>query len=148
MSEADSDDERIEEIRQQKKAELREKLESGTLEEDDGEDAGQAAPDAPIHVESAEHFQEVIGQYDTVLVDFYADWCGPCKQLEPIVEQLAAETEAAVAKVDIDALQRLAQQHQVRGVPTLILFSGGQVAERVVGVRGKDHFERLIAQYA
>ena len=129
----------IEEIREQKRSELM--GEDGT-----NEDAGvsETAPDEPIHVRSPEHFEEVTAAYDVVLTDFHADWCGPCKMLEPIVEELAAETDAAMAKVDVDEHQGLAQKHRVQGVPTMILFADGEIAERIVGVREKSDIRRLI----
>ncbi|MFW6458490.1 MAG: thioredoxin family protein [Halodesulfurarchaeum sp.] len=134
MSEAS---EKIEEIRERKRAEL--------LGEDGSEDStADTAPDEPIHVRSGEHFEEVKDSYDVVLADFHAEWCGPCKMLEPVVEELAAETDAAMAKVDVDELQGLAQAHRVQGVPTMILFSDGEIAERIVGVREKSDILRLI----
>lgn len=129
----------IEDIRQRKRERLRSQV---------GEESSETAPDEPIHVESGEQLQTLTDTYDAVLVDFYADWCGPCKQLEPIVEQVAAETDGAVATVDIDAHQRLAQQYQVRGVPTMVVFADGDPVERVVGVRGPDQLGSLVEQYS
>ncbi|MFB6156135.1 MAG: thioredoxin [Haloferacaceae archaeon] len=101
-------------------------------------------PTEPVHVESADHFEELLGEYDVVLVDYHADWCGPCKMLEPTVEEIAAETSAAVLKVDIDELQGLAQQKGIRSVPTLEFYADGERAERVVGVRDKDELVDVI----
>jgi thioredoxin 1 len=67
--------------------------------------------------------------------------------LEPIVEDIARETDAAVAKVDIDAHQRLAQQYRVQGVPTMVLFAGGEPVERIVGVRDKSELSSLVRQH-
>jgi thioredoxin 1 len=67
-------------------------------------DTGTAATDGPRHVDGGAHF-EVVAETDVVLADVYADWCGPCQMLEPIVETPAAETDAAVAEVDVDANQ-------------------------------------------
>jgi thioredoxin 1 len=92
----------------------------------------------PIHVESADHLDELVSSNDVVLVDFHADWCGPCKMLEPTVAEIAAETDVVVAKVDIDDLQDLARQNGVRSVPTLQFYAGGEQVERVIGVRDKD----------
>jgi thioredoxin 1 len=133
MSESDD----IERIR----AEKREQLERGLQ---DGADGSTGAPDEPIHVDGADHLADLTATYDVVLVDFYADWCGPCRMLEPIVESLAASTPAAVAKVDVDANQGLASQYGVRGVPTLLLFANGEAVERVVGVRSEDELSALI----
>ncbi|MFC7204174.1 thioredoxin [Haloferax namakaokahaiae] len=133
-------DEELESIRQQKRDELAAKIEGEASE--GGKSPG--VPSEPVYVNGAEAFEDTVSKYDVVLVDFYADWCGPCKMLEPTVERLAAETDAAIVKVDIDQNQQLAMQYQVRGVPTVMLFSDGQPAERLVGVRGYDDYERLI----
>jgi thioredoxin 1 len=102
----------------------------------------------PIHVESADHLDELVSSHDIVLVDFHADWCGPCKMLEPTVEEIAAETDAVVAKVDIDELQDLAKSNGVRSVPTLQFYAGGEQAERIVGVQGKDDLVAIIERLA
>lgn len=104
-------------------------------------------PTEPIHIDGQANLDEVVGDYDVVLTDFYADWCGPCQMLEPIVETIAAETDATVAKVDIDAHQQLAAAYGVRGVPTLILFADGDQAEKVVGMQGEDQLRSLIERY-
>jgi thioredoxin 1 len=126
-----SDD--LEEIREEKKERLKQSVES---------------PDEPVHVESSDHLDELVADNGVVLVDFYADWCGPCKMLEPTVEDIAAETEATVAKVDVDAHQQLAGRFGVRGVPTIVLFAGGEQVEQITGVREKDHFVSLIERHA
>ncbi|WP_255149808.1 thioredoxin [Halorarius halobius] len=125
-----NEDDELESIRDQKREELSSRAET---------------PDEPVHVEGQSHLEELVGENDVVLVDFYADWCGPCKMLEPTVEELAAETDAAVAKVDIDAHQALAQQYRVQGVPTLYLFAGGEPVDEMVGVQEKSTLEGKIA---
>jgi len=82
------------------------------------------------------------------LVDFYADWCGPCQMLEPVVESIAADTDATVAKVDVDANQGLAAEYGVRGVPTLVLFADGEPAERLVGMQDEARLRSAIEEYA
>ncbi|MFB6074023.1 MAG: thioredoxin [Haloarculaceae archaeon] len=134
-----SEDQSIEEIRQRKMEEL---------QTEDEEPATVETPSEPVHVDGASELQETADEYDVVLVDFYADWCGPCKMIEPIVADLAAETDAVVAKVDVDANQRLAQEYGVRGVPTLLLFADGEPAERMVGVQQKEGLQDVIAQYS
>ena len=135
-----SDDE-LEEIRQQKRDQLESKIRgdgAGTVEEASG------APSEPVYVNGVSELNDTVSNYDVVLVDFYADWCGPCKMLEPTVEQLAANTDAAIVKVDVDKNQELAAQYQVRGVPTLLLFADGEPAEQIVGVRSYDDLKGLI----
>jgi thioredoxin 1 len=135
-------DDELESIREQKREELRENGEA------DEESETQSAPDEPIHVESVEQFSTVTTDYDVVLVDFYADWCGPCKMLEPTVAAIAMNTDAAVAKVDIDHHQGLATQYGVRSVPTLLLFADGKQVEQVVGAQDEDHLTDLVERYA
>jgi thioredoxin 1 len=112
------------------------------------ESEGTASPTEPQYVESADDFSQKVQENEIVFVDFYADWCGPCKMLEPIVEDLAADTPASVLKVDVDQHQQLASQYQVRGVPTTVLFVDGDVEEIMVGVRGKEQYVSLIEQAA
>jgi thioredoxin 1 len=107
-----------------------------------------SAPTEPVHVDGESELDGLVAEHDVVLADFYADWCGPCKMLEPIVENLAADTGAAVAKVDVDANQQLAAEYGVRGVPTLVLFAGGEQVEEIVGVQGEDQLRSLVEQYS
>jgi thioredoxin 1 len=99
-----------------------------------------------VHVESASHLEELVAENDVVLVDFHADWCGPCKMLEPTVKEIAAETDAVVLKVDIDELQDLAHQEGIRSVPTLQFYANGEQAKRVIGVQDKSDLVEIIEQ--
>jgi thioredoxin 1 len=132
-----SENRSIDEIKAEKKEQLRESGDGGSPE----------VPSEPIHIESAGDLSEAVDQYSVVLVDFYADWCGPCKMLEPTVEALAAETDAAIAKVDVDRNQQLAGQYGVQGVPMLLLFADGEPVEKLVGVQSKDDLGGLIDAY-
>lgn len=144
---SDSADDERERIRERKKQELRERLENGGRV--GGSDTQQGtSPAEPISIRGNDHLQTVVNDHDVVLVDCYADWCGPCQMLEPTVKALAAETDAAVAKVDIDAHQRLAQQLGARSVPTLLLYANGQPVERMVGVQDKATLKGLIDQHS
>ncbi|MEO5579630.1 MAG: thioredoxin [Gemmatimonadaceae bacterium] len=91
--------------------------------------------DRPIHLDE-ETFARTISSSDVpVLVDFYADWCGPCKMMAPFVDQLAASYvgRAIIAKLDTDASQRTAGSFQIRGIPTTIVFNGGVEVARQSG---------------
>jgi len=120
--------------------------ETSTTQTDTSSNDGEA-PAEPIQIGSKEELDEVVGSYDVVLTDFYADWCGPCKMVAPVVADLAAETDAAVAKVDVDANQHLAAEYGVRGVPTLVLFADGESVEQVVGAQPREQLQALIEQH-
>ncbi|WP_336037711.1 thioredoxin [Halobacterium yunchengense] len=109
--------------------------------------ADSTTPTEPQAVDGQAALDEFVAANDVVLADFYADWCGPCQMLEPVVETLAAETDAAVAKVDVDENQQLAAAYGVRGVPTLVLFADGDQVEEVVGLQGEDQLRSLVEQY-
>ena len=89
--------------------------------------------------------QEVLQSDKTVLVDFYADWCGPCKMMAPAVEALANEQdEVTVGKLNVDFAPELARAYKVMSIPTLILFKNGEAVEKRIGVQSKAELEALI----
>ncbi len=119
----------------------------------DSSNTGQSAAESEqngatlVHVDGPSHLEELTASRDVVLADFYADWCGPCKMLEPILEDVSADTGVTIAKVDVDRHQELAAQYRVQGVPTMVLFADGDVAEQLVGVRDRDTLKRLVERH-
>jgi thioredoxin 1 len=83
------------------------------------------------------------------LVDFWAEWCGPCRRIAPIVEQLAGEYEgrATVAKLNVDENPNIPGRFMIRGIPTLLLFKNGQLAETLVGLAPKEDIARMIDKH-
>jgi thioredoxin 1 len=84
-----------------------------------------------------------------VLVDFWAEWCGPCKRLGPIVDALASELDGqlVVAKMNVDENPMTPGRFGIRGIPTLLVFKGGQIVESIVGLVGKEDLKRMLAPH-
>ena len=93
-----------------------------------------------------DNFQsEVLDYSGTVLIDFWADWCGPCRMLSPVIDEVAAENPALkVGKVNVDAEQELAAQFGIMSIPTLLVFKNGQKSGESVGLIPKEQVEKLI----
>ncbi len=100
---------------------------------------------------NAGNFNELVMENSqTVLVDFYADWCGPCKMLAPVIDEVADELagKAVVGKLNIDEARDLAIEYQVASIPTLMVFKGGAVVETMVGARPKADILRAVESHA
>ena len=102
-----------------------------------------------VDVTDASFKSDVIDSSKTVVVDFWATWCGPCKMVAPVLDEIAGEhkDKITVAKLDIDINQQTAQQYQVMSIPTLIVFQNGQPVKQIVGARPKAALLNDLADY-
>ena len=95
------------------------------------------------------NFEQTINGGKPVLVDFWAEWCGPCRRLAPTVDQLATDYDGKmlVAKMNVDDNPEVPMRYSIRGIPTLLLFKGGQLVEQVVGLADKDSLKRMLDKH-
>jgi len=103
-----------------------------------------------LHI-SEQAFEKVLEKSTQmpVLIDFFADWCAPCKMMAPIMEELATEMEgkAVIGKMDVDEAGSIAQQFGIRSIPTLILFKDKKEQQRIVGLQRKEALKQLVESY-
>jgi thioredoxin 1 len=103
----------------------------------------------PVELTETNFDQEVLKSTTPVLVDFWAVWCGPCKAIAPVVDELAAEYEGQlkIGKVDVDNNQQIAMQYGIRSIPTLLVFKGGKVVEQIVGAAPKKALVEKLSKH-
>jgi thioredoxin 1 len=96
-----------------------------------------------------DNFEQVVNAGQVVLVDFWAEWCGPCRRLAPIVDELAKDYDGrlVVTKMNVDENPNVPSRFAIRGIPTLLLFKGGQVVEQLVGLSDKSVYQRAIDKH-
>ena len=99
-----------------------------------------------IHIGSEEAFDKLITGDVPVLVDFWATWCGPCRMIAPIVEEIATQyaDKVIVAKVDVDEQGELAQRYRIMNIPTLLLFKQGEIVDKAIGAQPKAALEQML----
>jgi thioredoxin 1 len=103
----------------------------------------------PVEVRDSNFENEVVKSQNPVLVDFWAEWCGPCKMIAPTVEEMAKEYEGKlkVAKLDVDSNPQTAMKYGIRSIPTLLIFKNGQVIDQIIGAVPKRHLVEKIEKH-
>jgi thioredoxin 1 len=111
---------------------------------------GRMASEVILEVTDANFDQEVLKSEQPVLIDFWAAWCGPCKALAPVVDEIAKSYQGKIkfAKMDVDRNTATPARYGVRGIPTLLVFKGGQVQEQIVGYVPKETIEKALEKLA
>lgn len=100
-----------------------------------------------IHLDEATFKSEVLEGKGVVIVDFWADWCGPCKMLGPILDELSEEVTATICKVNVDEYSSLASEYGIRSIPTLIAFKDGEKVDQLVGLMQKNVLKEKLEAY-
>lgn len=103
-----------------------------------------------IVILSKDNFDDTVNNsVKPVLVDFWASWCGPCRAIAPVMDELSEEYDgkALIAKVNVDNEREIAAKFRIMSIPTVMLFKGGQVVEKIVGARSKSDFKNILDKY-
>ncbi|MDY6959880.1 MAG: thioredoxin [Halobacteriota archaeon] len=136
MSDESDEDKELEEIREKKMEEMM----------NEGEDSGVI--DAPIKVNDST-FDEVIKEHPLIVIDCWAEWCGPCRMLGPIIDTLAKDLSGKVVfgKLNVDENQRTAMQFKIMSIPSLLVFKDGSLIDTIVGAMPKEALEPKLTKY-
>lgn len=99
------------------------------------------------HINETEYKEEVLASKGVVLLDFFANWCGPCRMLSPVLEEIEDERKISVFKMDVDECQSIPREYGVMSIPTVCIFKDGVFQEKFVGFRGKEQILEVVEKY-
>ena len=135
-------DNELEEIKKRKLEQLKKLYMNG------GRQMEENLPNAPITITDAD-MDEAVKKYDTIVVDCWAPWCGPCKMVGPIIEELAKEMQGKIVfgKLNVDENPATSSKHQIMSIPTMLVFKNGELIDRFVGAMPKDVLKQKLDSY-
>ena len=132
----------LEELRKKKMEQLKKHYING------GKNMEENLPDAPLTITDAD-IEDAIKKYDTIVVDCWAPWCGPCRMVGPVIEELASEMQGKIVfgKLNVDENPSTSMKHQIMSIPTLLVFKNGNLVERLVGAFPKEELRKKLEPY-
>lgn len=132
----------LEEIRKKKLEQLKKQYMNG------GKNMSENWPDKPLHITDAD-MDEHIKKYDTIVIDCWAPWCGPCRMVEPIIEELAVEMQGKIAfgRLNVDENPATSAKHQIMSIPSLLVFKNGGLVDVIVGAMPKEILKSKLEKY-
>jgi thioredoxin 1 len=135
-------DEELEEIKKKKLHSLKERYLFG------GKEMKENMPNTPINLTDAD-IEDVIKKYGTIVVDCWAPWCGPCRMVGPVIDELAHEMsgEIVFGKLNVDENPKTSMKHQIMSIPTLLIFKNGNLVDRLVGAYPKNELRNKLEMY-
>jgi len=136
-------DNELEEIRKRKLEQLKKEYMNGG-----NKNMEEKMPDAPLKITDSD-MDSTVKKYQTIVVDCWAPWCGPCRMIGPIIEELAKELQGKVVfgKLNVDENPAASAKHQIMSIPTMLVFNNGQLVDKFVGVMPKENLKEKLAIY-
>ena len=130
---------KIEELRKKKMEELKKQLMYR------GRNMSEEMPDTPLEVTDAD-FDDAVKKYNTVVIDCWAPWCGPCRMVGPIIEELAREMQGKIVfgKLNVDENPSVSMKHQIMSIPTMLIFKNGNLIDKLIGAMPKDMLKQKL----
>ncbi|PNX49505.1 MAG: thioredoxin [Thermoplasmata archaeon M9B1D] len=133
---------KLEELRKKKMEELKNKLIYR------GRNMSEEMPDTPLEVTDAD-FDDAVKKYKTIVIDCWAPWCGPCRMVGPIIEELAKEMQGKIVfgKLNVDENPSVSMKHQIMSIPTMLIFKNGNLIDKLIGAMPKDMLKQKLESY-
>jgi thioredoxin 1 len=135
-------DDELEEIKKRKMEQLKKQYMTG------GKNMSKNMPDTPLEITDAD-FDYAVKKYKTIVIDCWAPWCGPCRMVGPIIDELAKEMQGKIVfgKLNVDENPSISMKHQIMSIPTMLIFKNGNLIDKFVGAMPKDQLKRKLELY-